>query len=54
MDTYQRIKTIDLLAALVEFDEDELDEYDDYHLEAWLEELGFHWNEETQEYEEDE
>lgn len=54
MDTYKRMKTIELIWAQTEFEEEEIDKYDDLHLEAWAEELGFDWNEETQEYEEGE
>lgn len=52
MGAYQRIKTIDLLLAETELDEDEFDKYEDWELEAWLNELGFEWNDETQQYEE--
>ena len=52
MGAYQRIKTIDLLLAETELDEDDFDKYADWELEAWLGELGFEWNDEAQCYEE--
>ncbi len=43
MTPYQQQEAIDLLCAITEVDPDEIEEYEDYALEAWLGELGYEW-----------
>lgn len=44
MGMYQRILAIDLLEAETDVPREEIEEYQDYELEAWLYELGFEWD----------
>ena len=44
MDDFQRSEAIEMLLAQTEVDEEEIEEYDDFGLEAWLGELGYEWN----------
>lgn len=44
MTQYQRILAIDLLEAETVVPREEIEEYADWELEAWLYELGFDWN----------
>jgi hypothetical protein len=47
MDDYQRGEAVDLLITITDVDPDEIEEYEDHALEAWLGELGFEWNPDT-------
>ena len=44
MNNYQRILAIDILLAETEVPKSEIEQYQDYELEARLGELGFEWN----------
>jgi len=44
MGNFQRGEAIDMLAGLTEFTPEELEEYTDFQLEVWLNELGYAWN----------
>lgn len=44
MEDYQRSEAIDMLIAKTEVNAEEIEEYEDYELEAWLGELGYEWN----------
>lgn len=44
MGVYQRILAVDLLEAETEVPKEQIEQYQDYELEAWLYELGFEWD----------
>lgn len=44
MNMYQRILAIEVLEAETEVPVENIEQYQDYELEAWLYELGFEWN----------
>ena len=44
MDDFQRREAIEMLIAQTDVDEEEIEEYDDFGFEAWLNELGYEWN----------
>lgn len=45
MNDYQRQEAIDLLCIVTDVNEDAIEAYEDYALEAWLGELGYEWRE---------
>ena len=47
MNEYQRGRAIDQLLVETEFDEEELEQYADEHLDTWLYELGFDWDDDA-------
>lgn len=47
MNDYQRGRAIDQLLVETEFDEEELEQYADEHLDTWLYELGFDWDDDA-------
>lgn len=44
MTDFQRAEAIDLLDAQTDVPLEEIEEYTDFELEAWLNELGYEWN----------
>lgn len=45
MDDWQRGEAIRLLLEITGVPEEEIEEYEDYALEAWCNELGYEWDE---------
>ena len=47
MSEFQRGEAIELLERLTIMRAEEIEEYEDYELEAWIDELGYEWREGT-------
>ena len=43
-DTYAQFEGREFLKIITEVDSDEIDEYEGYAIEAWLEEMGYDWD----------
>ncbi len=50
MTDWQIAQAIDLLSIITEVPLEEIEEYNDYALDAWCNELGFEWDERKQAY----
>lgn len=50
MSEYQRMQAIETIANETEVEQDEIEKYQDYALDAWANELGYEWDDKSQSY----